>query len=101
MRSNVAPARSIAAVAPREQLVGDVVVEARLDDEQMRWAVGHRLQISSEANHLDRLRKPRNVARDLIDLEVDAVARLALAPGGHGKRVRNDRDVEAAAASRR
>ena len=33
-RSWVAPARSSAASAPREQLVGEIVVEARLDDQR-------------------------------------------------------------------
>ena len=41
-RSNVAPARSIAAVAPASKLIGDVVVETRLDDEQMERPLASR-----------------------------------------------------------
>ena len=40
------------------------------------------------------LRKPRGVARHQIDLEVELVADLPLAPGGDRQRVRNDQHRE-------
>ena len=42
-----------------------------------------------------RLGKPRGVAGHRVDLEVDAVARLALAPGRDGQRVGDQQHGEA------